>query len=242
MKREDKVPLCLKYKQGVPFLAVASRSNPIHVTQVSHIKTIAIRELHQETGRWVRRASEREIYVTERGRLVAMIVGGLAPASQALLPIQGSPERSLPNASTFAAGSISPRRSARSVIARCCDLLRYELPGPALLSRRWCGRGSRSRGDRPCGMCGSRACRNRQRMLGQVRAHIDVGAFRWLAQNGEVLLRIRQVYQKLPASVFLRATDAIHLATAAESGFRVIYSNDGVCWPLRNISASKLGT
>ena len=63
-------------------------------------------------------------------------------------------------------------------------------------------------------------------LLGQVRAHIDAGAFRWLAQDGEVFLRVRHVYQKLPASVFLRAADAIHLATATESGFRVIYSND----------------
>ncbi len=39
------------------------------------MKTITIRELHERTGRWVRRASEREIYVTERGRLVAKIVG-----------------------------------------------------------------------------------------------------------------------------------------------------------------------
>src|SRR5215475_2959331 len=41
---------------------------------MSHMKTISIRELHQETGRWVRQASEREVYVTERGRLVAKIV------------------------------------------------------------------------------------------------------------------------------------------------------------------------
>ena len=41
---------------------------------MSHMKTISIRELHQETGRWVRRASEREIYVTERVRVVAKIV------------------------------------------------------------------------------------------------------------------------------------------------------------------------
>ena len=41
---------------------------------MSHMKTITIRELHEKTGRWVRRASEREIYVTERGRLVVKIV------------------------------------------------------------------------------------------------------------------------------------------------------------------------
>jgi len=63
-------------------------------------------------------------------------------------------------------------------------------------------------------------------LLGQVRAHIEEGAFHWLAPGMETFLRIGQVYQKLPASVFLRAADAIHLATAAESGFRAIYSND----------------
>jgi prevent-host-death family protein len=38
------------------------------------MKTITIRELHQETGRWVRQASSGEVYVTERGRLIAKIV------------------------------------------------------------------------------------------------------------------------------------------------------------------------
>ena len=38
------------------------------------MKTITIRELHQATGRWVRRASAGEIHVTERGRLIAKIV------------------------------------------------------------------------------------------------------------------------------------------------------------------------
>jgi predicted nucleic acid-binding protein len=63
-------------------------------------------------------------------------------------------------------------------------------------------------------------------LMGQVRAHIEAGAFRWLAQDGEIFSRLRNVYQKLPAVVFLRAADAIHLATAAESGFRIVYSND----------------
>ena len=38
------------------------------------MKTISIRELHQATGRWVRRAADGEVLVTERGRLVAKIV------------------------------------------------------------------------------------------------------------------------------------------------------------------------
>ena len=64
-------------------------------------------------------------------------------------------------------------------------------------------------------------------LVGQVEAHIEAGAFQWFAQSEEILARIRDVYRNLPRSVFLRAADAIHLATAAEAGFRVIYSNDG---------------
>ena len=48
-----------------------------------HMKTITIRELHQATGRWVRQAQSGEVYVTERGRLIAKIV----PAS----PVPGKP-------------------------------------------------------------------------------------------------------------------------------------------------------
>jgi antitoxin (DNA-binding transcriptional repressor) of toxin-antitoxin stability system len=38
------------------------------------MNTITLRELHLATGRWVRRAATGEIYVTERGRLLAKIV------------------------------------------------------------------------------------------------------------------------------------------------------------------------
>jgi hypothetical protein len=42
-------------------------------------------------------------------------------------------------------------------------------------------------------------------LMGQVRAHTEAGAFRWLAQDSEDFSRIRHVYQKLPAGV-LRTT------------------------------------
>jgi predicted nucleic acid-binding protein len=64
-------------------------------------------------------------------------------------------------------------------------------------------------------------------LVHQVGAHIKAGAFHWLAQDGQILSRVRHVYEALPASVFLRGADAIHLATAAEAGFRIVYSNDG---------------
>jgi predicted nucleic acid-binding protein len=63
-------------------------------------------------------------------------------------------------------------------------------------------------------------------LLGQVRKHHAAGAFQWLAAGEETFSRIAEVYAKLPAAVYLRAADAIHLATAAEWGFRVVYSND----------------
>ena len=40
-----------------------------------HMKSITIRQLHDETGRWVRRAAALgELPVTERGRIVAKLV------------------------------------------------------------------------------------------------------------------------------------------------------------------------
>jgi len=63
-------------------------------------------------------------------------------------------------------------------------------------------------------------------LVGQLEEHIQADAFRWIPQSADILSRIRKVYEKLPAAVFLRAGDAVHLATAAESGFREVYSND----------------
>jgi len=63
-------------------------------------------------------------------------------------------------------------------------------------------------------------------LVEQIEAHIKEGAFQWLAQDQEILHIVRRVYRDLPASVFLRGADAIHLATAAGAGLRIVYSND----------------
>jgi predicted nucleic acid-binding protein len=63
-------------------------------------------------------------------------------------------------------------------------------------------------------------------LIGQVQAHIEQGAFHWVAQDEDILSLIRKVYEKLPPKVFLRAADALHLASAAKAGLRFVYSND----------------
>jgi len=46
------------------------------------MRTITIRELHEQTGRWVREASSGEVHVTERGQLIAKIVPASPPAAK----------------------------------------------------------------------------------------------------------------------------------------------------------------
>ena len=62
--------------------------------------------------------------------------------------------------------------------------------------------------------------------LQQFRDELRADAFRWLFLSDLVLERLELAYANLPATTFLSAADALHLSTAAENGFREIYSND----------------
>lgn len=63
-------------------------------------------------------------------------------------------------------------------------------------------------------------------LLAQFEADHKAGAIQWLPSGPDVLQQIREVYAGLPGSVYLRAADGMHLATAAVHGFRIVYSND----------------
>ena len=65
-----------------------------------------------------------------------------------------------------------------------------------------------------------------QARLDQFEADREAGAFHWLPAGLEVLERVRTAYAGLPKTVYLRGADALHLATAAAHGFKVVYSND----------------
>jgi predicted nucleic acid-binding protein len=63
-------------------------------------------------------------------------------------------------------------------------------------------------------------------LLAEFEKDSSAAAYRWLPLSSVVISRVATTFAKLPSSVSLRAADAIHLASAAESGFAKAYSND----------------
>ena len=63
-------------------------------------------------------------------------------------------------------------------------------------------------------------------LLAQLHADCNVGALQWLPMTEVILDRVEASFATAPSNFYLRAADALHLATAAEYGFTVIYSND----------------
>jgi predicted nucleic acid-binding protein len=63
-------------------------------------------------------------------------------------------------------------------------------------------------------------------VFAQFHADIAAGDIRLLPLTEAILSRVEQAFSSAPATTYLRAADAIHLATAAEHGFDEIHSND----------------
>lgn len=63
-------------------------------------------------------------------------------------------------------------------------------------------------------------------LLAQVAADRAAGALDWLPVAEAHLNRITAAFRAATPTVYLRAADALHLASAAEAGFTQIYSND----------------
>ena len=72
---------------------------------------------------------------------------------------------------------------------------------------------------------GSLTTKAYQVVLEQFGADVKADAFRWFALSQTFLDRVRASFDRLLAEIFLRASD-IHLASASENSFRLIYSND----------------
>ncbi len=64
------------------------------------------------------------------------------------------------------------------------------------------------------------------RLMAQLRSDIATTTIVLLPLTDAILDRVEQVFSTAPAITYLRAADAIHLATAAEHGFTEIHSND----------------
>lgn len=65
-----------------------------------------------------------------------------------------------------------------------------------------------------------------QALLAQFDEDCGAGAFHWYPIGPGVLEHVAEVYSNLPRDVWLRAADALHLATAAVHDFKAVYSND----------------
>jgi predicted nucleic acid-binding protein len=63
-------------------------------------------------------------------------------------------------------------------------------------------------------------------VLEQFEADCESAVWSWLPISAKLIETLSDRVGKLDRSVFLRSADALHLAGAAEQGFKEIYSND----------------
>lgn len=59
-----------------------------------------------------------------------------------------------------------------------------------------------------------------------MKADAATGNLLFLALTDTIIDRVEAVFAAAPATTYLRASDALHLATAAENSFTEVHSND----------------
>jgi predicted nucleic acid-binding protein len=59
-----------------------------------------------------------------------------------------------------------------------------------------------------------------------MQADEAAGLWLWLPLTDDVIAAASRGFERLPATVFLRSADALHLACARQQGFTEVYSND----------------
>lgn len=70
------------------------------------------------------------------------------------------------------------------------------------------------------------SARQREIIFAQLELDERNHLWTWLPFTANLLQQTADKFRKLNPSLFLRAADALHLACAAEHGFKEIYSND----------------
>lgn len=75
---------------------------------------------------------------------------------------------------------------------------------------------------REAGVTASDASRRRELFLDDLKT----GVISVIPVTERILLRVESVTRSLPDSCYLRSLDALHLVTAAESGFGEVWTND----------------
>lgn len=63
-------------------------------------------------------------------------------------------------------------------------------------------------------------------LLQRFLTHVDDGVWRLIPVTDRILRRCSLLVSNLPAGVYLRAGDAVHLTTAADAGEREVWTND----------------
>jgi predicted nucleic acid-binding protein len=73
---------------------------------------------------------------------------------------------------------------------------------------------------------GAASAADLQRLLAQFKSDHESGAIVFLTLTDSIIDHVESVYASANSTTYLRAADAIHLATAAQYGFTEVYSND----------------